>query len=140
MILAVLALLVVASLALVFTRGGSVILDPATPAGVVQAYSTAVIEGDRRAAEAYLTESGLARCDPLITSINDKVRVRLLTTDERADTARVRVLIVQSSGGPFGVSDYETEDTFDLVKVGGTWRIDIAPWQLMTCATKGASS
>jgi hypothetical protein len=139
-ILGVIALLVVTSLAIVFTRRESAVLDPSTPAGVVQAYSAAVIDGDKRTAETFLSPGGLARCTSMVTSGISNLRVRLLATDEHADTARVRVLIVQGSGGgPFGVSDYESEDAFDLVKIDGKWRIDVAPWQFLACTTTAAT-
>ncbi|HEX2704269.1 MAG TPA: hypothetical protein VHM65_00790, partial [Candidatus Lustribacter sp.] len=80
------------------------------------------------------------RCDPMIPRPSGTLRVRLLTTDERADSARVRVLVVQSSGGgPLGSSDYDTEDAFDLVKVAGQWKVDTAPWQLSVCPEKGST-
>jgi hypothetical protein len=38
-------------------------------------------------------------------------------------------------GGPFGSSEYETEETFELKKTGGTWLIDTAPWRLRVCGS-----
>ena len=51
----------------------------------------------------------------------------------------MRVLIVVSNGsGPFGNSEYQTEDVFDLVKANGKWLIDSSPWQLRVCANRAA--
>ena len=62
------------------------------------------------------------------------LRVTLVSTTERADSADVRVAITVSNGaGPFGSQEYETEDVFDLVKVGGRWLVETAPWQLTIC-------
>jgi len=38
-----------------------------------------------------------------------------------------------SQGGPFGPSEYETEDAFSLLKVNGKWMIDQPPYPLMAC-------
>jgi hypothetical protein len=139
-ILAIIAILVISSLVVVLTRREAAVLDPSTPAGTVQAYAAAVIDGDRRAAATYLTHDARDRCDPMMPRPSGTLRVRLLTTDERADSARVRVLVVQSSGGgPLGSSDYDTEDAFDLVKVAGQWKVDTAPWQLSVCPEKGST-
>lgn len=67
-IVAAIALLVIVALAVVFTRGEPAPLDEATPAGVVQRYSTAVIEGDAPAASSYLTEAARSRCNGFFQS------------------------------------------------------------------------
>jgi hypothetical protein len=51
----------------------------------------------------------------------------------------VRVSIATGYGtGPFGSSSYETDDSFVLLQEDGDWRIDTAPWQLMTCYNAGS--
>jgi hypothetical protein len=57
-----------------------------------------------------------------------------VSTTERADSADVHVAITVSNGsGPFGSQEYETEDVFDLVKVGGRWLVKTAPWRFTIC-------
>lgn len=133
-ILAALAVLVIVALAVVFTRGDPAPLDAATPAGVVQRYAAAVIDGDEAAAAAYLSDAARNRCGAAERSGVDRLRVTLVATTERADSADVRVLItVFQGGGPFGSSEYQVEDVFDLAKTGDKWLIDHAPWQLTVC-------
>ncbi len=133
-ILAALGLLVVVSLAVVFTRGEPAALDASTPQGVVQRYSTAVIEGDTSTANSYLTEAARSQCRGFYESGPPPARVVLISTTERDNSALVRVSIVRSgSGGPFGPSEYEMEDRFSLVKSDSTWLIDQAPYQLLSC-------
>jgi hypothetical protein len=62
-IVAAIAALVVVALIVVFTRGEPAPVDEATPAGVVQRYSAAVIAGDEAAAAAYLTDTAKDRCN-----------------------------------------------------------------------------
>lgn len=137
-IIAAVALLVVIALAVVFTRGEPEVLDEATPAGVVQQYSTAVIEGDTATASSYLTEAARSSCSGYREGGPLPSRVVLISTTERDSTALVRVSVVTSGpGGPFGPSEYEAEDRFSLVKAGGEWLIDQAPYQLMSCPGTG---
>ena len=136
-IVAVIAVLVVAALAVVFARGEPALLDEATPQGVVQRYSAAVIGGDEAAAMAYLTEAARTQCVDFERASTGRLRVTLVSTTERPASADVRVLIVVSNGGgPFGNSEFETEDVFDLVKTNGKWLIDSSPWQLRVCANR----
>jgi hypothetical protein len=133
-ILSAIALLVVVALAVVFTRGGPEVLDASTPQGVVQRYSTAVIDGDTATANSYLTEAAKSVCRGYYDSGPRPVRVVLISTTERDDSAQVRVSLVSSGGGgPFGPSEYEMEDRFALVKSGGRWLIEQAPYQLVSC-------
>ncbi len=132
-LLAVLGLLVVVALAVVFSRGDVKLLDASTPGGVVQRYSAAVIDGDEEAAAAYLAESS-EPCDEFYTPTEDNLRISLVATREREDTADVEVSIVTfDAGGPFGSSEYESRDEFGLVRVDGDWLIERAPWQLRVC-------
>lgn len=131
-ILSAIALLVIVALAVVLTRGEPELLDGSTPQGVVQRYSTAVIDGDKATATSYLTEAATScsfrETGPLPT------RVVLISATERDNSALVKVSVVNSgSGGPFGPSEYEMEDRFSLVRTDGKWLIDQAPYQLMWC-------
>lgn len=133
-LLAAVAVLVVLALAVVFTRGNPPPLDAATPAGVVQRYTAAVIDGDETAAAAYLTDAARKHCGEGEPRVRDKIRVTLVRTTERADSADVRVLIsFVEGGGPFGSSEYQVEEVFDLARRGDKWLIHRAPWQLTVC-------
>lgn len=133
-ILVAITVLVIAALAVVLTRGQPAALDEGTPAGVVQRYAAAVVAGDEIAAAAYLSDSARNSCSNVEQSATDNLRVTLVSTTERADSADVKVLItVAEPGGPFGSSEYQTEGVFDLVRTGGRWLISNAPWQLTVC-------
>ncbi|KRE72757.1 hypothetical protein [Arthrobacter sp. Soil762] len=133
-ILSVIALLVVVGLVVVFTRGGPDALDGSTPQGVVQRYSTAVIDGDTATANSYLTEAANSLCGGFRESGPLPTRVVLISATERGNSALVKVSVVGSgSGGPFGPSEYEMEDRFSLVKTDSKWLIDRAPYQLLSC-------
>lgn len=134
-LLGVIALLVVVALAVVFSRGEPEPLDEASPAGVVQRYSSAVIDGDIATADTYLTESARTICRGSFSGEPRPARVVLVSTSERDQSATVRVSIVTSSqDGPFGPSEYEMEDVFSLVKADGSWKISQAPYPLMACS------
>jgi hypothetical protein len=133
-IIGIIAALVLIALVVVFTRGAPRQLDASSPAGTVQRYSEAAIAGDEAAAGTYLTAAALARCAGVGSFTPDNVRVVLVSTTERAESADVKVSIVTSyPGGPFGNSESESVDVFDLVKVDGQWLIDDTPWQLTVC-------
>jgi hypothetical protein len=131
-ILSVIAVLVVASVAAVLSRGEPALLDESTPEGVVQRYASAVIDGDEATAATYLTEQALTRCEPYPFQDDAERRVTLRSTEVFGDTADVDVAITMSYGvGPFGMDEYRTDATFDLVLVDGVWKIDSMPWELV---------
>lgn len=134
-LLATVGVLVAVALAVVFMRGEPEPLDEASPAGVVQRYSAAVIDGDTVTAGSYLTAAAQTQCVGKFDGMPPPDRVVLVSTRERAESATVTVSIVQSSdGGPFGPSEYQSEDAFSLVKVDGRWKVDAAPFPLLSCA------
>jgi len=133
-ILVVLGVLVVIALVVVFTRGEPEQLDEASPEGVVQRYSAAVVDGDEAAAIEYLVPELAEDCVRMPSGEPAGIRVTLVDTTERDDTADVEVRIVTTYGeGPFGSSEYEERGVFDLVRVDGDWRIESAPWPLTIC-------
>ncbi|MDR7080988.1 hypothetical protein J2X01_000257 [Arthrobacter ginsengisoli] len=133
-IIAAIAVLVIVALVVVFTRGEPAPLDEATPAGVVQRYSAAVIAGDEEAASAYLSDAAKTRCSDKPRMGARNLRVTLVSTTERPATADVAVLItVSENGGVFGSNEYQMEQNFDLVKTADKWLIDSAPWDLAVC-------
>ncbi len=140
-ILGVIAALVVVALAVVFTRGEPAPLDPATPEGVVQLYAQAVLAGDEQTAATYLSPGRLDSCDRVDPGPLDNVRLTLVSSTVREDSADVRVSIVTATdNGPFGASEYENEDNFDLIKTNGRWLIFNTPWQLTICPNPKAAS
>ena len=135
-VLAVIAGLVIVALVVVFSRGAPAQIDRATPAGVVQAYSAAVLDGDEQKAADFLTPHALASCDTVGNRPAADLRVTLVSTTERQGSADVTVSIVTAEdAGPFGSSEFETREVFDLLTVDGVWKIDSAPWQLTICTT-----
>ena len=133
-ILSTIAALVLIALVVVFTRGEPEALDPSTPAGVVQAYTAAVIDGDEDAAAEFLTAEASVGCGPVDHGSTNNLRVVLVSTTVRPSSADVVVSLVTSfNDGPFGASEYEFESNFDLVRVDGAWLIDSAPWELSIC-------
>ena len=134
-ILSVIAVLVIVALAVVFSRGEPKLLDESTPAGVVQRYSAAVISGDEDAAVEYLTPAVREGCDRYEPTFVENARVTLGSTTERAESADVSVIIVTTyaEGGPFGPSESEVTENFNLEKVDGKWLISTTPWPLTIC-------
>jgi hypothetical protein len=130
-------LVVVIALIAVFARGGTTQLDADTPEGVVQRYSQAVVDGDIAAALGYVVPEVADAC--VRRSVHDSdIRITVLETTEREDTAHVRVLIVTVFGtGPLGVDEYESESALDLVKVDGKWLVEVVPWRLAVCEDMG---
>ncbi len=130
-------LVVVVALVAVFARGGAAPLDPGTPEGVVQRYSQALVDGDVDTALTYVVPEIADSCVPRFVSDED-VRISVLESTERDDTANVRVLIVTVYGtGPLGVDQYEAESAFTLAKVDGDWLVEVAPWRLAACEDMG---
>ncbi|WP_255579663.1 hypothetical protein [Cryobacterium sp. PAMC25264] len=138
-VLGLIALLVLVALVVVFTRGAPELLDAGKPGGVVQRYAAAAVDGDGDTAARYLTATALANCDRYSEPGTDDIRVTLLDTTERVSSADVRVSIVTFyDAGPFGSSESESEDVFELVSADDGWLIDVVPWQLMVCPSTGS--
>jgi hypothetical protein len=138
-LLSVLGLLIVVALAVVFLRPQAALRDAATPEGVVQRYSAAVIDGNEEAASGYLADTA-EPCAESYGRTEQNRRVALVSAREQGNTAEVEVSIVTfTAGGPFGSSEYESRDMFDLVRTNGTWLIERAPWELRAC-TGGTGS
>ncbi|GGI46488.1 hypothetical protein BCL57_001210 [Agromyces flavus] len=134
-IVGVIAALVIIALVVVFTRGEPQSLDESTPEGVVQRYSAAVIDGDEETAKEYLVDELAEGCVRLEGPPVDGMRVTLVETEERDESADVRVLMAISygGGGPLGPDESQEEGEFDLVREGDEWRIETAPWPLTIC-------
>ncbi|MET0860122.1 MAG: hypothetical protein ABW091_03745, partial [Microbacterium sp.] len=112
-LLSVIAAFVIVALVVVFTRGAPELLDESTPEGVVQRYTSAVLEGDESTAIGFLSADAKEQCGTVETTITDDARVTLVSTDLHDDSASVTVRITRHDGGPFG-SEYGYEDSFRL--------------------------
>lgn len=130
-ILIIVAAVVVLAVTVVLLRGAPKAIDLATPEGVVQAYSAAVIADDRTTAISYLSKDLATNCESVVPISG--MRVTLLSSTVNDDSATVRVRITTNEGGgPFGASEYSNDDAFTLT-MDGTWKITSAPWQLTVC-------
>jgi hypothetical protein len=138
-ILGVIALLVIASLAVVLTRGEPATLDPTTPEGTVQAYTTALLDGDLDAARELVDESTLDDCaGSYAPDIDGDIRITLESSAVNGSTAVVRVTMHTSyDPGPFGGSGYSSDESFRLTAEGDGWRVLQAPWQFDVCTLEG---
>lgn len=135
---AAVAAVVVVALVAVFARGGAATFDPASPEGVVQQYSRAVIDGDADAAKELLVPEEAEACEDTGIPGGD-MRVTHSRTREDGDRVRVDVVVTSTYGyGPLGADEYSAEGTFRLERVDGDWRIATTPWELAVCYDTGA--
>jgi hypothetical protein len=106
-------------------------LDPSTPEGVAQAYFSAILDGDERAALSLLTPDLQERCDdrdfrPFF--VEDSVRVVLTSTEVTAGEAEVTVEIDRvSDPSPFN-DGYSTHEILTMTTMAGGWVISEVPW------------
>lgn len=135
-LLVTIAVLVIVALAIVFTRGEPELLDESTPEGVVQRYAAAVLDGDDEEALNWLSDDARDECGNTQSVTHDDLRVALISTDVRENSADVRVQISQNGGGPFD-SEYSYEEDVRLTREGKDWRIQVAPWELTICLMDG---
>ena len=132
-LLAAVVLVVVVGLIAVLARGGPTAFAADSPEGVVQRYSQAIVDGDEEAALAYVSADIRESCER-VSNTTDDSRVTLVKTSAEGDHARVKVLVTTLSGsGPLGGNEYQSEEEFQLVKIGGNWLIERAPWQFAAC-------
>jgi hypothetical protein len=115
-----------------------VTFDPNTPEGVTQAYLNALIDDDADGAHELLTSELRLRCD--IDELSDRhyrredSRITLVGSETVGDTAEIEVkFTVTYSDGPFGYSESSFEETFQLTRSEGVWRIAEAPWPYYRC-------
>lgn len=111
--------------------------DRGTPEGVVQAYLSAVIDGDHQEAATFLAAESPCGVEDLDqTYLPDEVRVVLRDTEVDGDAARVDVDVAMASGEPFEGSEHVEKHTFRLARSAGLWRITGAPWPMYDCSKK----
>lgn len=121
-----------------FTSGNaSKNLDPATPAGTVQSYLSAVLKGNYEKAAQFISSESLCDVQDLDRVYTvDTARVDLIKTEIDGEHAQVWVKVDYPSGAPFdpmfdGVR--VEEHTFRLVQVEGHWLLNGIPWPLYDC-------
>jgi hypothetical protein len=131
----VVAIVGVAIVAVVFSATRPVKkLDLGTPAGTVQAYLTAVLDGKNDTAAGYLAPESSCDVQDLDRAfVIHSARVNLVDSQIVGDTALVRVKVEIPSSGPF--ETYGTEDhSLRLIRVAGRWMLTGIPWPLYDCA------
>lgn len=112
--------------------------DRTTPEGTVQAYVTALLNGDTVTAASLLAaDSPCSATDLDRTTVPRETAVDLVgTTVQTTPTgkqAQVRVRVTFDAGAqPLG--DSGEERTFRLTMTGAGWRIDGIPWPLYDCS------
>ncbi len=105
-------------------------IDPGTPAGVVQLYTLAVIDGDDAAIVRYLHPS-TGCTDPLPIG-RDGVRTSLTIVDTRIDGDRATVVadLSEYSGA---LDSWDHREEFELRRDDGEWLITGQPWPVYGC-------
>jgi hypothetical protein len=133
-------LLVLAAVALIATAAGVIAglrgapYDPATPQGVVQAYLTAVIDGNHDQAAQFLAPGSPCSVVDLDRAyLPDGVRVVLREAQVTGDTARVDVDVAMPSGDVFGGSETFEKHSFRLIRQDGVWLVTGQPWPMSDC-------
>ncbi len=112
--------------------------DPGTPETAVQAYLTAVVDGDNERAASLLAADGSCGLDDLDRSyVPDGVRAVLRDSEVNGDTARVDVGVEMSTADLFAGSGYTEKHTFRLVRHGEGWLITGVPWPMYDCTKEG---
>lgn len=108
--------------------------DRGTPAGVVQAYVSAVIAGHNQEAAGFLApDSPCDLTDLDRTQAPEDVRVVLRATEVRSGTARVEVEMATSSGDLLGGAEQVERHTFQLTRPDRAWLITGMPWPMYEC-------
>lgn len=129
------ALVVLAAAAAVLSSTrGTTHYAAGSPEATVQAYLTAVLQGDTERAAGYLDPSGSCdQADLAGVTVADSTRVNLVHATTGTDTAQVQVAVDRTdSDGPFAVGESE-EHVYHLTRVGGRWLLEGIPWPLYDC-------
>lgn len=130
------AVLVLGSLALAWGLNPAKDYDPDTPEGVIQAFVTAVIDGDHVAAEALIDPSLIDPTDPnkfdrcrrLGTGRDEVTWVGIDDVRVSGDTATVEIRVSRVAAGAID-APYNSNDSFELVRVDGLWTISRIAYQ-----------
>ena len=110
-----------------------VVLDPNTPAGVVQLYLKSALDGNYEKAATYLASGSPCAVQDLDRAyIAESTRVDLVDSKIEEMSAQVRIRIEIATGGPF--DNFMTEvHTLRLTFSSGKWSLNGIPWPLYNC-------
>lgn len=135
--IATLVVALAAGAALVSSVRGTDSPDTSTPAGVVQAYVAAVIDGDDRGVLSHLDPSlGCASHLPEYSSPKSAT-VSIVSSTAIQGGAKVVVQIDEGGGGlPLLGEGYSHREDFQLTLTDGTWLITGQPWPIYSCEGK----
>jgi hypothetical protein len=104
-----------------------------TPEGTVQAYLSAVLDGDMEKAAGYLSPESTCDVHDLDTvGVVHTARADLVGTTIEGERARVDVDLALTSDGPFDTLPTENH-TFRLTRSGERWLLVGQPWPLYDC-------
>lgn len=107
--------------------------DVSTPQGTVQAYLSAVVDGDAARAAGFLDPAGSCGASDLDRVGDVRIgRVDLVATHVDGASARVEVAVTAPADDPLGGSVPESH-TFRLTRSSAGWRLVGIPWPLYTC-------
>lgn len=135
-ILTLIAVIAVVAIAVVFTRGGTADIDAASPEGVVQAYSRAVVANDYPTARELLSTEVRERCDPTVPSVIQDLRMTVVSSKVDDDTVVMQVRM-SYGGGTFGGAGYDYDAVFTLVDERNAWTVESVPWEFALCLDQG---
>lgn len=125
-------MLTVAAVVLVSVRPGPPPLDARQPAGTAQIYTKAFLDEDWETVRSLSLQDGQKRCPNYGTS--PAMKIDVLEVTEQFDSAQLRVRITDSNpNGPFSVIENSYEDSFEMKREDGQWKVSRAPWNLSLC-------
>jgi len=123
-------LVAVVAAILAATRDGSR-YDRGTPTGAVQAYLSAVLEGDHQQAARLLSkDSSCDLADLDHAYVPEGTRVVLRRSEIAGDTAQVVVDVVATNGV---FSQPVEQHTLELTRAGDRWLVTGTPWPMFEC-------
>jgi hypothetical protein len=115
----------------------TVSLDPDSPEGVVQAYVTAVADGDWAVAHSFFSGDLAERCTVSELSferMDDVARVSIDDVSMTGQTAVVDVVVTHATvGDPLSTSTWDEDVTFVLIDDEGGWVFDEISWPYFPC-------
>lgn len=107
-------------------------LDASTPAGTVQLFVLAVIDGDDEEAVALLDPA--LGCRAPLSKVDRPVRVSLAVAGARTDGDRATVVLDITEHGSGGMLDsWSHREAYELRQRGPGWMITSQPWPVYGC-------
>lgn len=105
-----------------------------SPEATVRDYVAALYERDPAGAAAQLDpDGGCDEGDLRDVYLDEQARVVLRESSTEGESARVRVDLVHSAGGPIGGGESREPVTFELRRAGDRWVITGEPWPTFSC-------